>query len=295
MARIEFEDEHAIRSQVREHYGRLADQAGTSEACCCGGSGEPNRADATGLIYRTPEVAALPEEVKQLSAGCGDPVTLASLEVGQSVLDLGSGGGIDCFYAAQKVGPQGRVIGVDMTPAMLEKARQNRAQLGLDNVEFRLGEIEHLPVQDESIDVIISNCVINLSPEKDQVFREAFRVLKPGGRFAVSDIVRDGPLPTQMQESPQSWCECVSGALDAAEFIQGLEKAGFTDIKLERNDFSKVLKDELLEVVGVEPAASNEKGSQRAFALIDIVPVEIELGGAKPPYSARITARKPVT
>jgi ubiquinone/menaquinone biosynthesis C-methylase UbiE len=293
MARVKIHDEHEIRSQVRDHYGKLAEHAGKSECSCCGGPGESSRAEATKLIYGTPEVAALPESVKALSAGCGDPVTLAALERGQSVLDLGSGGGIDCFYAAEKVGPEGTVIGVDMTPAMLEKARQNRERLGLENVEFRLGEIEHLPVRDESIDVIISNCVINLSPDKDQVFREAFRVLKPGGLFAVSDIVQDGPLPEQVAASTQAWCECVSGALDAAEFTRGLEQAGFTDVKLEQNEFEKALKEQLLETVAIDTLAGGKDGAERAFVLVDNLPVEIELGDARPPYSARITAHKP--
>ena len=293
MARVEINNEHEIRSHVRDHYGKLAEQAGQSAAGCCGGPGESSRAEATKLIYGTPEVDALPQSVKALSAGCGDPVTLAALESGQSVLDLGSGGGIDCFYAAQKVGPQGKVIGVDMTPAMLEKARLNRERLGLENVEFRLGEIEHLPVLDESIDVIISNCVINLSPDKDQVFREAYRVLKPGGLLAVSDILRDGPLPEQLEADTQAWCECVSGALDADEFARGLALAGFTEVKLERNELEKARREELLETAGLEMRTGEKGGAERAVVLVENVPVEIESDDARLPYSARITARKP--
>jgi SAM-dependent methyltransferase len=235
--------ESDVRTYVRERYGKIAEnfQAKTpscgckpASSSCCAPSGEgsqPTTSDVT-QIYDIPEVKDLPEDVTGLSLGCGDPVTLASLQAGQIVLDLGSGGGIDCFLAAKKVGPTGRVIGVDMTPAMLEKARANRAKLALDNVEFRLGEIEHLPVADNSVDVIISNCVINLSPDKPQVFHEAFRVLKPGGKMAVSDIVTDGPLPEAIKQSMSAWAGCVAGALDVKDYLAAIHDAGFTEAEL---------------------------------------------------------------
>ena len=229
-----------VRSYVREHYGQIAEQfQETASSCgcrssmssCCSPSGEAAVSDVA-RIYTIPEVNELPEDVTGLSLGCGDPVTLAALQPGQTVLDLGSGGGIDCFLAAKKVGPTGHVIGVDMTPAMLEKARANRAKLSLENVDFRLGEIEHLPVADQTVDVIISNCVINLSPDKPQVFQEAYRVLKPGGKLALSDIVTDGPLPEAIKQNLTSWAGCVAGALDVKEYLTALEAAGFTQIEV---------------------------------------------------------------
>ena len=213
--------EEQVRAAVREHYGQIAERGGGKDGCGCGPDCCSPRSvvqiDKIAGLYEDPEVTSLPAEVTDLSLGCGDPVTLASLEPGQTVLDLGSGGGIDCFLAAAKVGPAGRVIGVDMTPAMIDRARRNKAKVGAENVEFRLGEIEHLPVADNSVDVAISNCVINLSPDKPQVFREIYRVLKPGGRLAVSDIVTDGPLPDAVKQDLAAWAGCVAGALDVAD------------------------------------------------------------------------------
>ncbi|MFN2236899.1 MAG: arsenite methyltransferase [Anaerolineales bacterium] len=233
-----------IRSAVRERYGSIAEKAAkdTSVDCgcspsqskgsCCGPVDDRETFSMVSKLYQDPDVAELPDEVTEISLGCGDPVTLASLMPGQTVLDLGSGGGIDCFLAAKKVGPSGKVIGVDMTAAMIERARANQAKLNAENVEFRLGEIEHLPVADHSVDVIISNCVINLSPDKPQVFREAFRVLKPGGKLAVSDIVTDGPLPDVVKNSLSAWAGCVAGALDFKEYISGIQNAGFEHVEL---------------------------------------------------------------
>jgi ubiquinone/menaquinone biosynthesis C-methylase UbiE len=183
-------------------------------------------------LYETDDLMSLPDDVTGLSLGCGDPVTLASLQPGQTVLDLGSGGGIDCFLAAKRVGETGRVIGVDMTAQMIEKARVNKAKMGVENVEFRLGEIEHLPVADETVDVVISNCVINLSPDKPQVFRDTFRVLRPGGRIAVSDIVTDGDLPAEIKNDLSAWAGCVAGAWDAKDYVAAIEAAGFVDVEL---------------------------------------------------------------
>lgn len=227
-----------IRTKVREHYGGLAvNFSQDTQASCCSSAPESDccsstEADSFVKLYEDPEIANLPLDVTGLSLGCGDPVTLAALEPGQTVLDLGSGGGIDCFLAAKQVGPTGTVIGVDMTPAMLEKARANKEKMGADNVEFRLGEIEHLPVPDKSVDVIISNCVINLSPDKPQVFCEAYRVLKPGGKLSVSDIVTDGPLPESIKNSLSAWAGCIAGALEVSEYIKAIESAGFSDVEI---------------------------------------------------------------
>jgi SAM-dependent methyltransferase len=219
-----------IRTAVRQHYGEAAAsfQPKASSSCC-----SKESVDMTASkLYPISELDTLPEEVTGLSMGCGDPITLASLQPGQTVLDLGSGGGIDCFMAAKKVGESGHVIGVDMTAVMLEKARANQVKMGFTNVDFRLGEIEHLPVADNSVDVIISNCVVNLSPDKPQVFREAFRVLRSGGRLALSDIVTDGPLPQAIKDSLSAWAGCVAGALDVKDYIAMLEAAGFTKTEL---------------------------------------------------------------
>lgn len=230
--------ESDVRNMVRERYGAIADQGGgcctptTTSDCCGGATGDVIQLDSIAALYEDPDVESLPAAVTDLSLGCGDPVTLASLQPGQTVLDLGSGGGIDCFLAAKKVGPIGRVIGVDMTPAMIDRARRNQQQLGAHNVEFRLGEIEHLPVADNSVDVILSNCVINLSPDKAQVFHEAYRVLKPGGRLAVSDIVTGGPLPAAVKNDLAAWAGCVAGALDVADYVAAIKAAGFVDVEL---------------------------------------------------------------
>ncbi len=235
-----------IRSTVRQHYGEAAANfQQKSSSSCCGSQGS---IDATASkLYPASELEALPEDVTGLSMGCGDPITLASLEPGQTVLDLGSGGGIDCFMAAKKVGETGHVIGVDMTAEMLEKARTNQTRLGFKNVEFRLGEIEHLPVADGTVDVIISNCVVNLSPDKPQVFREAYRVLKPGGKLALSDIVTDGPLPQEIKDSLSAWAGCMAGALDVKEYVAGLEAAGFSKVDVTPVYFDQETVDEYAE------------------------------------------------
>lgn len=209
-----------IRESVREHY---AAQARSGASCC----------NSSNLIYSEELLTNLPSDVANFSLGCGDPITVADLKPGETVLDLGSGGGLDCFLAAQKVGADGHVIGVDMTPEMLERARLAASRLGHNNVEFRQGYLESLPVEGDSVDVVISNCVINLSPDKPQVFREVFRVLKPGGRVAVSDIVTDGPLPEKIRKNMDAWGACVAGALDVSEYTTGLTDAGFTDVKVQ--------------------------------------------------------------
>jgi SAM-dependent methyltransferase len=272
MATEQIKKQQDVRIDVRDHYGKIAAdfQPGASSCCCGSSSASMGYVDH---IYETPDVAALPEDVTGMSLGCGDPVTLAQLQPGQTVLDLGSGGGIDCFLAARQVGEAGHVIGVDMTPTMLEKARANQAKLGAANVEFRLGEIEHLPVADNTVDVIISNCVINLSPDKPQVFREAFRVLRPGGKMSVSDIMTDGPLPESLRSSVVSWASCVSGALTVDEYTQGLKDAGFTDIHIERAYLDPV-------VIG----SSKEEAEAAGWPVKE---------GLLPVFSGKITARKP--
>lgn len=211
-----------IHEAVREHYGEIARTRQSADACCATGCCDS--------LYPVEQIANLPDSVTGLSLGCGDPVTLADIRVGDTVLDLGSGGGIDCFMAAKRVGPTGRVIGVDMTPDMLERARANAVKLNAANVEFRQGQIEALPVDDGAVDVILSNCVINLSPDKPQVFREMFRALKPGGRVSVSDIVTNGPMNALVARGLEEWAACVAGALDMADYRNGLEAAGFVDV-----------------------------------------------------------------
>ena len=230
------DDRQEVREKVREGYGRIASGGG---GCCgpaspCCGAASPE-ALALALGYSAGELAGLPEGAN-LGLSCGNPTAIASLRPGEAVLDLGSGGGFDVFVAAQKVGPTGRVIGVDMTPEMVSKARANAAafgeRTGLANVEFRLGEIEHLPVADNSVDVVISNCVINLSPDKPRVWREIFRVLKPGGRVAVSDLALVQPLPEAVRESVAALVGCIAGAVLVGETERMTREAGLADIAL---------------------------------------------------------------
>lgn len=215
-----------VHEVIQERYGAIAE----NRASCCGPSDCCGDAPNASLLYEGDLLDGLPVDVTGLSLGCGDPVTIAGLRKGERVLDLGSGGGIDCFLAARQVGPEGRVIGVDMTPAMLAKANANKARMGVENVEFRHGQIEALPVEDDSIDVIMSNCVINLAPDKAAVFREAFRVLKPGGRVAVSDIVAEGESSDELRADLSRWAECVTGAVDVDLYTGLMREAGFTEI-----------------------------------------------------------------
>ena len=225
--------EKEIKKAVREGYAKIASQGnsccGQSSSCC--GSAAVAQDISKKIGYAEEEMKAVPEGAN-LGLGCGNPVALASLKKGETVLDLGSGAGFDCFLAAQKVGAKGKVIGVDMTPEMLDKARENARKGKYKNVEFRLGEIENLPVADSSVDVIISNCVINLSPDKSRVFTEAFRVLKPGGRLMVSDIVLLQELPDAIKNSVQAYIGCLSGAVMKAEYLRLIKKAGFKDVSI---------------------------------------------------------------
>ncbi len=192
-------------------------------------------------------LSTLPANISSTSYGCGDPITLASLQPGQTILDLGSGAGLDCFFAAKKVGETGKAIGVDMTPEMIERARASARRLNITNVEFRQGYLEDLPVNANSVDVIISNCVINLSPDKAKVFSEAFRVLKPGGKLAVSDIVTDGPLPEAIKKSLTAWAGCVAGAVEAEEYIGMMKAVGFTNISITPVFFDKATVNEAID------------------------------------------------
>jgi ubiquinone/menaquinone biosynthesis C-methylase UbiE len=219
----------AIKEHVRKSYSKVAKRAQASE-CSCSCCGSDNHAGSIG--YDLSELKDLPESAVQACAGCGNPTAIAGLRKGEVVLDLGSGGGIDVLLAAKKVGPEGRAIGVDMTQDMIDLARKNAEEAGFDNVEFRLGDIENLPVESGSVDVIISNCVINLAPDKDKVFKEAYRVLRAGGRVMVSDIVTKGELPKEIREDPDAWAGCVAGALDEAVYVGKLRSAGFRDVKV---------------------------------------------------------------
>jgi SAM-dependent methyltransferase len=224
------------RELVREHYGEVArtdGACGCGPGCCGGGA-----VASTELGYDAADLAELPKGA-DMGLGCGTPLAFAALTDGEIVLDLGSGGGIDAFLAAKQVGPRGKVIGVDMTPDMLAKARANAQRVAASNVEFRLGEIESLPISDRSVDVVVSNCVINLSPDKTAVFREAFRVLRPGGRLAISDIVASAPLPKHIADDPAALSGCIAGAPAIADLKAELEAAGFAGIHVEINHASR--------------------------------------------------------
>ncbi|MFC1878650.1 arsenite methyltransferase [Chloroflexota bacterium] len=296
-----------VRKHVRERYGKIAAdfQSGAAASCCapdtqdsnCCGSSDEVSIDLISQIYETPDAADLPEDVTGLSLGCGDPITLAALQPGQTVLDLGSGGGIDCFLAAKRVGESGRVIGIDMTSEMIERARSNKTRLGAENVEFRLGEIEHLPVADETADVIISNCVINLSPDKPQVFREAFRAMRSGGKLAVSDIVTDGPLPDVIKNSLSAWAGCIAGALDVQEYISAIEAAGFVDVEVTPDYWDSAAVEQAAEQLGLENTdgccvAISDGGQANLIKLDESAEFSAE-SLSKAVFSAKVTARKP--
>jgi arsenite methyltransferase len=267
-----------IHETVQKHYAERI----TNNASCCGPS---DCCSAESSLYPTDLLATLPEGESAVSYGCGDPITLASLQPGQTVLDLGSGAGLDCFFAAKKVGETGRVIGVDMTPEMIERARSSAERLNIQNVEFRQGYLEDLPIDSNSVDVIISNCVINLAPDKSKVFAEAFRVLrspdpasgKPGGKFAVSDIVTDGPLPESIKKSLSAWAGCMAGALEVKDYIGMLEAVGFTNISITSVFFEK-------ETIDSAIADMGDVNELKTISRDDMY---------KAVYSAKITAYKP--
>jgi len=257
-----------LKDVVREKYGEAAKRAirGEKSSCCgssadssgCCGTSDSSCGDPiTSNLYNEAEKGSLPENAVRASLGCGNPTALAELRPGETVLDLGSGGGIDVLLSARRVGPTGKAYGLDMTDEMLELARKNQSDSGLSNVEFLKGEIEAIPLPDASVDVIISNCVINLSGDKDRVLAEAFRVLKPGGRFAVSDVVVRGPLPEAIRKSLDLWVGCIAGAMEETEYIGKLERAGFTAIGVEPTrvyDFSEAR--EFLSAQGIDADAA---------------------------------------
>jgi SAM-dependent methyltransferase len=228
-----------IKKHVQERYGQLAVLAQDQQASCCGPETQssgcacgPKVSYTQNIGYSTSETEKLPESTVNAAAGCGNPHAIAGLKEGEILLDLGSGGGIDVFIAAQKVGPTGRAVGVDMTDEMIDLARKSADKMGLENVEFRKGDIENLPFEEAEFDVIISNCVINLAPDKDKVFKEAHRVLKPGGRIAVSDIVTVGEIPEKLRSNMDSWASCVSGAIEADLYLEKMRNAGFEDVSI---------------------------------------------------------------
>lgn len=235
-------EQDKARRAVRAHYGNIAETR-AAEGCgcapsCCSPEGRASAQGPESLGYDASEVAALPEGA-EMGLGCGNPVALAALKPGETVLDLGSGGGIDCFLASERVGPTGAVIGVDMTASMISKARENAAKGGYRNVEFRLGEIEALPVADGTVDAILSNCVINLSPDKPRVFREAYRVLKKGGRLSIADIVATADIPPELAEDLAALVGCVAGAAKVDDLRAMLREAGFADPQIAIKEASR--------------------------------------------------------
>jgi arsenite methyltransferase len=222
-----------VKEAVRERYSEAARRVSQGASCCGGNAALAGSSPITSNLYDISEKRALPEAAVLASLGCGNPTALAQLQPGEIVLDLGSGGGIDVFLSARRVGPTGKAFGLDMTEEMLALARENQKKAGIENAEFLKGEIENIPLPDNAVDVIISNCVINLSGDKDKVLKEAFRVLKPGGRFAVSDVVTRGEIPEDIRKNVLAWAGCIAGALEESEYAAKLANAGFEAIGIE--------------------------------------------------------------
>jgi arsenite methyltransferase len=262
-----------VKEIVQEKYGEAARRVRTgaglpadccSKTSCCEGSASSSCDPITSDLYDEAQKSGVPEKAVLASLGCGNPTALAELKPGETVLDLGSGGGIDVLLSAKRVGPTGKAYGLDMTDEMLALAEENKRKSGLTNVEFLKGEIENIPLPDNSVDVIISNCVINLSGDKDRVMREAFRVLKPGGRFAVSDVVVRGEVPTGVRKSVELWVGCIAGALEEMDYVKRLAKAGFEVIDIEPTriysieDARQFLTDEGLDVDAIAPLVQDK-------------------------------------
>jgi SAM-dependent methyltransferase len=244
-----------VQEAVKQKYGEAAKRALSGQTACCGGGGELSGCDPiTKDLYSDAEKGGLPEKAVAASLGCGNPTALARLQTGEVVLDLGSGGGIDVILSAKRVGPTGKAYGLDMTDEMLELGRENQKKAGVENVEFLKGAIENIPLPDNSVDVIISNCVINLSGDKDRVLAEAFRVLKPGGRFAVSDVVVRGDVPADMRKSMELWVGCIAGALEEKQYREKLTGAGFESIDVEPTRVYRFEEAQaFLEAAGLDP------------------------------------------
>ena len=308
----EIATDERIKAAVRQTYGGIASQfveepalspvEGPAGASCCGPSQPANccgpsevtveNTGAAAKFYSTEELADLPDTVTDISLGCGNPTAIAELQPGEVVLDLGSGGGIDCFLAAKQVGSEGRVIGLDMTPDMIRLARRNAKKLGATNVEFRYGEMEEMPIPDESVDVIISNCVINLSPDKDAVFGEAYRVLRPGGRMSVSDIVVDGDLPQSIRSRLDAWAGCIAGALDESVYLDKIRAAGFKEVEVASRDYtdaSQLTEEEMqLLVVGADGQVTEGVDAQALLDKAGLSPRDLATRIA----SVKVTAQK---
>ena len=280
-----------IKEAVRANYGSIAREVarttqpasccGPGASCGCGGATTEARCNAE-LLYVNTDLTGLPASVTGASLGCGNPTAIADLKPGEVVLDLGSGGGIDCFLAAQKVGPTGRVIGLDMTPDMLKLAQHNAKLMRADNVEFRYGEMEDIPLPDASVDVTISNCVINLSTDKDSVFREAYRVLRPGGRMMVSDMVVERELPPAIRGRLDAWASCVAGALSESDYLARIRAAGFQNVEVESRGYLPITQipeggseDQLVRDVaaglGMEEAAARAVLAEAGLSARDLV------------------------
>ena len=261
---------------------------------CCGSSGSSAEVGGAGRFYSGDELDGLPDSVTDASLGCGNPLAIAELKPGEVVLDLGAGGGIDCFLAAKRVGPEGKVIGLDMTPDMIKLARRNAKKLDAQNVDFRWGEMEDMPLPGESVDVVISNCVINLSPDKDAVFGESFRVLRPGGRLSVSDIVVDGELPAAIRENLNAWAGCLAGALDESDYLDKIRAAGFEGVEVLSRDYADI--EEAAEWEQVQAMVVREDGTvleeEEAQAFLDgagVTPHDL----ARKVASIKVRAYKP--
>lgn len=269
--------ENQIRKEVRDRYTAAV----SIKSGCCGSTSHEIPADRVGCCagYSEEELKSVPSDAVQNSFGCGNPLAFTDVLPGQTVVDIGSGAGIDCLLAAQKVGPTGKVIGLDMTPVMIEKARKNAEKSGAKNIDFRLGEAEHMPLADQEADWIISNCVINLSPDKPAVFREAFRTLRSGGRVSISDIMVED-LPASLRESANLYCACVAGAISEKEYVEGLRQAGFEDVAV--TDRIAYDRDQILEIL-----------KEVEFAVDEPLATLVDRAVAGKIWSAKITARKP--
>ena len=253
----EHDKDAEVRQAVRERYKELA----LKEAPCCGSD---NSAMCGCGLYADAELLSLPVDSVSVSAGCGNPTAIANLREGMVVVDLGSGGGIDAFLSSRKVGPRGQVYGIDATPEMIQRSRKTARENGFENVEFRLGEIEHIPLPDDCADVVISNCVINLSPDKQQVFNEAFRILKPGGKLAVSDIVLLKDLPESIKGDMAAWSSCVAGAVLESDYLRGIENAGFAEAEVE--DRAVYTHEQLAGYLQRPEASGTRQGAVRSFS-----------------------------